>query len=148
MNVLVAVGRCRHECRMERIVDRECLESLISSSDDGMYIGHSVSTIIDNLNAIKEQQDSGKPDTKKVSRAKENIEMCKTTIKTRMTHLRATPDEVKAVYDYLDKRDYQQLTLKVLEVMKRKNPGLHTRKYNEALAMIEAQKQAAAQPEH
>ena len=148
MNTLRTLGRCKREMYVERLLDRESLNALNSSDEDGKYIGHSVETIIANLNAIKEQQNSKEPDTKKINRAKENIELCKTTIKTRLSHLGATPDDVKTVFNCLDKCDYQQVTLKVLEVMKRKNPGLHTRKYEEALALIEAKKQQVTQPQH
>ena len=50
--------------------------------------------------------------------------------------LSATKELIAEVTDYLKDEDYQMVTLKVLELMAKKNPGLNQRKYTKALQIV------------
>lgn len=140
---LITANLCRRESRYKSALDKECLEALITSDEHGMYIGHSVETIINNRRMISEQCRSANPDTKKVARANENIMICMNSIKTRLTRLGANQGEIDQVIDKVNESDFQAVTLLVLELMVRKNPGMNKRKYNQALQIIAAnQKQS------
>ena len=136
MTSLIAVKRCGFETKIERARERETLDNLITSSEQGALISTNVSTIIKNRAVLEEQATSKTPNEKIISRANENIQTCIGVIKTRMERLCATPDEITAVIDGVNKSDYQSVTLVVLKAMARKNPGLHQKVYDQALKMV------------
>ncbi len=133
---LIAVSRCRRAIRTEKSLNREILDSLNTSDELGRFIGHDVEVIMKNREAIEQQQKSKTPNEKIVARAQENIATCTNTIKARLVNLSAKPDEIDAIIDSLNKCDYQTVTLEVLKMMARKNPGMHKKKYERALLAV------------
>ena len=136
MTSLIAVRRCNRETMAEFARDRESLDNFITSGELGMFIGNNVSNIINNRKIIAEQEKSGNPDLKKINRANEGVQTCINVIKSRLERLGAKQDEMSAVVDDLNKADYQSVTLTVLKVMARKNPGMHQKTYEKALQVI------------
>ena len=136
MTSVIAVRRCYRESSAEFALDRESLDALTTSSELGAFIGQNVNNIINNRKVIAEQQQSANPDTKKISRANEGVQTCINVIKSRLARLGAVQSEISAVVDSLNNADYQSVTLMVLKVMARKNPGMHKKTYEKALQMI------------
>ena len=136
MTSLIAVKRCGFETKIERARERETLDNLITSSEQGALISTNVSTIIKNRAVLEEQATSKTPNEKLIKRSNENIQTCIGVIKTRMERLCATPDEITDVIDGINNSDYQSVTLVVLKAMARKNPGLHQKVYDQALKMV------------
>ena len=136
--------------------DKALLEGLPTSDDHGASIKHNIEVINKNKEVIESQKSSSKPNAKVIARATNNIATCKVTIRQHLVQLSAKPEgtdakidaEINAVMDAIDAGDIQSVTLKVLEIMVRRNPGLHGRKYKEALAQVAAQQQTVAQPQH
>lgn len=136
MTSLITVKRCIKETGIDRAMNREYLDSLVTSDEHGRYISHSVATIINNRATIMEQKSLPEPDAKKIAKAQEHVETCIDLIKIRLARLGATADEITAIVAGLNSADYQCVTLQVLKLMARKNPGMNQRKYNQALKII------------
>lgn len=135
------VGELGREIR----TNGELLLGIPTSDEHGQLIAHNIEVIEKNKKTIKNQLSSAKPNEKLIARAKDNIATCKETITTRLTLMGATLEEISVVTSGIDANDIQSVTVEVLKVMARKNPGLHERKYKQALAMVEKQKQAVLQ---
>lgn len=135
---MIALTRCLRETATERKLNKEYLNALITSDEQGEYISHNVRTIINNRNiVVKNGVDSGSVST---TRAKENIKTCINIIKSRVERLGATPAETENIINLLNEEDYESVTLRVLELMARKNPGMHKRKYEQALRMVASER--------
>ena len=86
-----------------------------------------------------EQVGTKVPNEKLIAKARENIQNSINNVKIHVARLGATPDVVADITNDLSNDNIQQVTLKVLKLMANKNPGLHQRKYNQALQMVAAQ---------
>lgn len=115
------------------------LSSLVSSDEQGELIEHNIKLIMKNQKVIADQQRSPKTNDKLVAKANENIQMCIETIKIRLGRLGASKDVITEAANDINNGNIPKFTLKVLELMATKNPGLHQRKYNQALQMVAAQ---------
>ena len=111
----------------------------ITSDERGKSIANAVQSIEKNRQAIEEQKNAHVPNEKKITKAQENIQNNINIIKLHATRLGAKPDVLADIEKDLRTYDFQQVTLKVLKLMAQKNPGLHQRKYNQALQMVAAQ---------
>ena len=135
MTSLAAIRKCRSAARDYNRTAGEMLDNLITSDEHGMFIGRNVSAIISNREAIAEQTNSKNPNDRVIARSTENINTCIHVIKSRLERLGATSEDIANVVNSLNNADYQSVTLAVLKLMARKNPGMHQRKYEQALKM-------------
>lgn len=114
----------------------ETLTGIASSDERGALIGNAVLLIIKNRAVIAEQQTAKTPNAKIIAKAQENIKDCIETVKTHLVRMDASDAVVATVVDYINQGDMTNATLAVLKQMAHKNPGLHERKYKQALAKV------------
>jgi len=139
--------------RREKLINGELLRELPSSDEHAQKIVDKLNTIITNHESV---------DAKKTS---ENIAICRQVINEHLDRLKATAEEkaniASAIDSILDLNpnddDYEMqlankknaFEVKLLGVLVRRNPGLYSRKYREALTWTAvAQKQTVAQLQH
>lgn len=135
-NILRAVDRCMRATTVQARINREMLDSLVTSDQQGEYIENDVKKIIKCRATLNAPQTAESPSAKAIARANEIIQICTNTIKSRLIQLSATDDEIASSINKLNNADYESFTLDVLKLMARKNPEMHKKKYERALAMV------------
>lgn len=133
MKVVGNLPKCQNVARHEYRDNIAVLSAKISSDEQGKFIGRAVETIAKNKKFIADQMKSQTPNEKLLAKARENIQISIDTIKTRATNLGASEDVVVDIINDVNNDDIEQVTLKVLKLMAKKNPGLNRSKYEMAL---------------
>ena len=145
MSGLVNIKKCLEESAQQKIVDTETLTALLSSDEIGVHIEKNVQMIVRNKQAIAETKASKTPNAKLAEKFNANINICIDSIKTYLAKLGATPAEINKVVEDVNACNYQLVTLEVLRLMARKNPGINQRKYDQALKIIAIKNKNMAQ---
>jgi len=139
MRIVATVSKCHCVTGREIMENKTFLSTHISTDEHGKFIMHAIEIIAKNKQAIAEQMGTKVPNEKMIAKARENIQNSINNVKIHVARLGATPDVVADIANDLSNDNIQQVTLKVLKLMANKNPGLHQRKYNQALQMVAAQ---------
>ena len=133
---LVNIKKCDKTSYNEVLGNIEALMGATSSDEHGAYIKQKIETILDNKRVLAEESTRLNPNAGRIARYNANIANCIDSIGVHLKCLGATKELIAEVTDYLKDEDYQMVTLKVLELMAKKNPGLNQRKYTKALQMV------------
>ena len=133
MSALANVKKCEGMMSAQKMLDKESLAGLVTSDEHGVLIAHAVKTIVENKNLIAEQRASQNPNAKSIAKAVDNVKNCLASISARLKRLNASQEKIDAIIDNINAGNFQDVTLGVLEVMAKKNPGLNGRKYEQAL---------------
>lgn len=141
------ISKVGRESYRKKMQDAETLSGMLSSDEIGQLIEHGINNITKNQEACAKESARPAPDAKRIARYNQNIEDCIESIGNHLRKLNASEEVVAEVCEYIRKGDYAQVTLKVLELMVKKNPVVHGRKYKQALQMVAAAQQRTLQPQ-
>ena len=136
MITLTNIAKCHKVAARTKADDMEILGSVVTSDDRGLSIKKNIDLIVRNKMAIDTENAKEQPDTTRIAKFNENISTCMESVRFHAMKLGANQNTVEKIVNAINEGDFSLVTVKVLELMAKRNPGLNQKKYQQALQMI------------